>query len=405
MARFVDYAPEQAWLLPPRLGDELGEDHLACFIHECIEQLDLRAFEAAYSEDGRPAYPPELMLKVWLYAYTLDVTSSRRLEQRIREDLGFRDLAGSLKPDFWTLNHFRRRHRRAINDVFTQVLETARKLGMGKLGAVAIDSTRVAANASPDRKQTLEQLRQERARMRRQIRRWAQRCDRDDDAGPGESAEAPAQWRRRLAEIPKQLEQLKRSGQRRGSKTDPESRYLRRRGGFCLGYTAELAVSEDHLIVAQRVHQGATDNESLAAMTQAVERECGERPRAVLADCGYHQKAQIAAVEASGVETYVPDQLLARELAGKAETTQMNERQRRRHPGLEQRRQRLRSAAGRALIAKRKAVVEPVFGVLKQQRGMRQFRCRGLEAAGVEWALAATAFNLTRMFVQRRKAA
>jgi transposase len=405
MARFLDYAPEQAWLLPPRLSDELGEDHLACFIHECIEQLNLSAFEAAYSEDGRPAYPPELMLKVWLYAYTLDVTSSRRLEQRIREDLGFRYLAGSLKPDHWTLNEFRRRHRRAINDVFTQVVETARKLGLGKLGSVAIDSTRVAANASPDRKQTIEQVRKERARIRQRIRRWYQRCNRDDDAGPGESVEPAADWRRRLEEIPKQLEELRKSGREQGSKTDPESRYLRRRGGFCLGYTAELAVSEDHFIVAQRVHQAATDHESLAGMTQAVERECGERPKAVLADCGYHQMGQIAAVEASGVETYVPDQLLARELAGKAKARAMNKREQRRYPGLQQRRERLRSPAARAMCAKRKALVEPVFGVLKQQRGMRQFRCRGLAAVGVEWALAATAFNLTRMFAQRRKAA
>lgn len=404
MSRFLDYAPDQAYLLPPSLRDELGDDHLACFLHECVETLDLSQFEAAYSDDGRPAYPPELMLKVWLYAYTLDVTSSRRLEQRIREDLGFRYLAGSLKPDFWTLNQFRRRHRRALNDVFTQVVEAARELGLGKLGSVAIDSTRVAANASPDRKQTKEQARRERARIRQRIRRWSLRCDRDDDAGAGESVQAPADWRRRLEEIPKQLEELKKSGQERGSMTDPESRYLRRRGGFCLGYTAELAVSEDHLIVAQRVHQAATDNQSLGVMTAAVERECGERPKAVLADCGYHQMEQIAAVEASGVETYVPDLFLAREFAG-GDKQEMNARQRRRTPGLYERRERLRSAAGRALCAKRKTLVEPVFGVLKQQRGMRQFRCRGLEAVGVEWALAATAFNLTRMFSKRRKKA
>ncbi len=110
MARFQDYAPDQAWLLPPRISDELGEEHLACFLHEAVERMDLSRFEAAYSDDGRPAYPPELMLKVWLYAYALGVTSTRKLEQRIREDLGFRFLAGSLKPDHWTLNEFRRRH-------------------------------------------------------------------------------------------------------------------------------------------------------------------------------------------------------------------------------------------------------------------------------------------------------
>jgi len=405
MARFLDYAPEQAWLLPPRLSDELGADHLACFIHECVEQLDLTEFEQAYSDNGRPAYPPELLLKVWLYAYALGLTSSRRLEQRLREDLGFRFLAGSLKPDFWTLNQFRRSQARALNDVFTQVVEAARRLGLGRLGRVAIDSTRIAANASPDRGDTVEQLRRERARIRQRIRRWQQQCNRDDDEGSGSAAGPPEDWRRRLDEIPKQLEQLRKSGQRRGSRSDPESRYLRRRGGFCLGYTAELAVSDDHLIVAQRVHQAATDNESLAVMTATVEGVCGERPGAVLADCGYHQRAQIAAVEAGGIESYVPDKVLASELAGGQPAGPMKQRQQRRSPGLHERRQRLRGPTGRAMMARRKALVEPVFGVLKQQRGMRAFRRRGLQAVGVEWALAATAFNLTRLFAQRRKTA
>jgi transposase len=309
MGRFIDYAPEQAWLLPPRISDELGEEHLACFLHEAVERLDLSRFEAAYSDEGRPAYPPELLLKVWLYAYALGVTSSRKLEQRIREDLGFRFLAGSLKPDHWTLNEFRRRHGRALNDVFTQVVEGARRLGLGRLGRVAIDSTRVEADASADRSDTVEKLRRERARIRQRIRRWQQQCDRDEEPEGGAVA-APSDWRRRLEEIPRQLEQLRQSGQKRGSRSDPDSRYLHRRGGFCLGYTAEIAVSDDHLIVAQRVHQAATDNQSLAAMSDAVERKCGERPAAVLADCGYHSAAQLEAVEAKGIEAYVPDRYL-----------------------------------------------------------------------------------------------
>ncbi len=404
MARYLNYAPEQAWLLPPRLSDELGEDHPACFVHECVERLDLSAFDVEYSDRGRPAYPPQLLLKVWLYAYMLDVTSSRRLERRIREDLGFRFLAGSLKPDHWTLNEFRRRHRRALNDVFTQVVEAARRLGMGKLGRVAIDSTRVEANASPDRSDTLEKLRRERARIRQRIRRWQQRCEHDDEAGEG--AGPPEGWLKRADAIPAQLEQLRKSGQKRSSRTDPESRYLKRRGGFCLGYTADVAVSDDHLIVAQRVHQAPSDKESLTAMTAAVERTCRERPAAVLADSGYHKTAQLAAVEAQGIQTWVPDRLMATELAGKQAAPEcMNRRQQRREPGLQQRRERLRGPTGRRMYARRKALVELVFGVLKQQRGMRRFRCRGLEAAGVEWALATTAFNLTRMFARRRATA
>lgn len=403
MSRYITYNPEQVWLLPPSVQDELGADHMAFFIHQLVERLDLRQFEAEHAEEGRPSYPPQLLLKVWLYAYVQGVTSSRRLEQRIREDLGFRFLAGNLKPDHWTLNDFRRRHPRALNDVFTQVVEVARQLGMGRLGRVAIDSTRVAANASADRSDTVEQLRRERARIRQRIRRWQKQCDRDDTEMPANTGTEMEQWRQRLEEIPRQMQELRKSGQQRGSRSDPESRYLRWRGGFCLGYTAEVAVSDDHLIVAQRVHQAPTDHASLQAMTEATERECAERPQVVVADCGYYSMAEIAAVRARGIEAYVPDILAARELAG-GPAPEMNARQQQRQPGLRELRARMREPAARACYQRRKALVEPVFGVLKQQRGMRQFRRRGLAAVSTEWALATIAYNVTRLFSDKRAA-
>jgi len=404
VSRYISYNPEQVWLLPPSVREELGEGHLAVFVHELVERLDLSQFEAEYSEQGRPGYPPQLLLKVWLYAYAVGVTSSRRLEQRLREDLGFRLLAGNLKPDHWTLNQFRRRHPRALNDVFTQVVEAARNLGLGRLGRVAIDSTRVQANASPDRSDSREQLRRERARLRQRIRRWQKQCDQEDTEPTGSPAADLEGWKQRLDEIPRQLEELRKSGQQRGSRSDPESRYLRQRGGFCLGYTAEVAVSDDHLIVAQRVHQAPYDNGSLAAMTAAVARECGEPPGAVLADCGYYSMEPIAAVQAQGIEVCVPDRLLATELAGGEAAPPMNRRQQRRTPGLQQLRERLRRPLWRSCYARRKALVEPVFGVLKQQRGMRQFRRRGLTGVGTEWALATTAYNLTRIHARSRQA-
>ena len=396
MSRYVIYNPEQVWLLPPSVREELGEGHLAVFVHELVERLELRSFEGESSEQGRPGYPPQLLLKVWLYAYALGVTSSRRIEQRIHEDLGFRLLAGNLKPDHWTLNEFRKRHPKALNDVFTQVLEAARALGLGQLGRVAIDSTRVQANASPDRSDSLQQLRREPARIRQRIRRWQKQCDRDDSDPP--PAPVPAAWEERLKQIPRQLEQLCKSGQKRASRSDPESRYLRKRGGFVLGYTAEIAVSDDHLIVAQRVHQAPHDRESLTPMAELAERECGQRPDCVLADCGYYAMPQIQTLEQRGIQVYAPDPLAARELAGGASAPEMNARQQRRTPHLQQLRERLRSPAARLCYARRKALVEPVFGVLKQQRGMRQFRRRGLPGVGAEWTLATTAYNLTRLF-------
>lgn len=400
MSRYIPYNPDQVWLLPPSVLDELGADHLAVFVHRVVERLDLTAWRNESSDEGRPGYPPQLLLKVWLYAYMQGITSSRKLEQRIHEDLGFRLLAAQLKPDYWTLNEFRKQYPRRLNDVFTQVVEAARSMGLGKLGRVAIDSTRVQANASADRSGSAEQLRRERARIRQRIRRWQKQCDEDDPETAGSEV---AGWRERLAEIPRQMAELRKSGQQRSSRTDPESRYLRRRGGFCLGYTAELAVSEDHLIVAQRVHQAATDNASLDSMTQCIEQQCSSPPACVVADCGYYSMAQIEAVVERGIEVVVPDQMVARELAGAAARVEMSARQKRRQPGLDGWRERMRAPAARACYAKRKSIVEPVFGVLKQQRGMRQFRRRGLEAVGVEWTLATIAYNLTRMFTCRSR--
>jgi transposase len=398
MARYVNYNPDQAMLLPPSVRDELGEGHLAVFVHAMVERLDLRQFEQEDSDLGRPGFPPQLLLKVWLYAYALGVTSSRRIEQRLHEDLGFRFLAAGWKPDHWTLNQFRRRHPKALNDVFTQVLEAARRLGMAQLGRVAIDSTKVQASASPDRSHSRQDLRRERARLRQRIRRWQKQCDQDSSEPSGGAAGAPAQWQQRLEQIPRQLEELRKSGQKRSSRTDPESRYLRRRGGFCLGYTAELAVSDDHMIVGQRVHQQQLDHGGLEAMTEAVERTCGEPPQTVLADCGYYTLPAVLALERRGIQVFVPDILAAREMNGRIQPVKMNARQQHRFPGLQQLRERLRDPAVRAGYARRKALVEPVFGVLKQQRNLRQFRCRGLEAVGTEWSLATTAFNLTRLF-------
>jgi len=212
MPNFFEYNPEQAYLLPPSVRDVLREDHLCFFVHRAVEKLDLREFEAGYSDEGHPAYHPALLLKVWLYAYALGMTSSRRLEQRIREDLAFRYLAGGAQPDFWALNEFRKRHGRAMNNVFTQIVELARSLGMGKLGHVAIDSTRIAANASHSATDSLEKLRAERARIRKHIRHWQQQCaneDPNEGAGLQVAHAAMKQLQGQLREIPARLQRLK----------------------------------------------------------------------------------------------------------------------------------------------------------------------------------------------------
>jgi transposase len=396
MPNFYEYNPEQAYLLPPSVKDVLGENHLCFFVHRAVEKLDLRQFEAAYGEEGQRAYHPALQLKVWLYAYALGLTSSRRLEQRVREDLAFRYLAGGAQPDYWALNDFRRRHARALNDVFTQVVELAREAGVGKLGHVAIDSTRIAANAAADSADTIDKLRAERARIRKQIRRWQRQCDSEgpnEGAGTQVSGEAMAKWEERLQQIPARIERLRKSGVKKLSRVDEDSRFLRERRGFTLGYTATVAVSEDHLIVAQQVSQASTDNDLLVPMVNRVEQECRERPREVSADSGFFSLRNLHEMQERQIDAYVPDTNLARVLnrGGRLKQHACD-------PAHRRMRGKLRSPEGRRTYRRRKEIVEPMWGVLKEQRSMRRFRMRGLAKVAIEFTLAATALNLTRLW-------
>lgn len=397
MPNFYEYNPEQAYLLPPSVKDVLGENHLCFFVHRAVEKLDLREIEAAYGEEGQRAYHPRMQLKVWLYAYALGLTSSRRLEERIKEDLAFRFLAGGAQPDYWALNDFRRRHGRAINDVFTQVLELARSAGMGKLGHVAIDSTRIAANAAADSTETIEKLRAERAKVRKKIRRWQQQCDDEapnEGAGTALACEEIGKLEERLRQIPGRIERLKKSGVKKLSRVDADSRFLRDRKGFTLGYTATAAVSEDHVIVALQVSHAGNDNDLLVPLVDEVGRQCGARPVEVSADSGFFSLDNLRAMEERKIDAYVPDANMARVLnrgGGRL-----------RHPAYDpaQRRMRrkLRSAQGQRTYRRRREVVEPVWGVLKEQRGMRRFRMRGLAKVTIEFTFAAMALNLTRLW-------
>ena len=281
-----------------------------------------------------------------------------------------------------------------MNDVFTQILEMARDLGWVRLGRVAIDSTRLKANACRDRVDTEQKLRNERVKLRRQVRRWQKACDGDDQETGGLQV-AIAEAEARLVEMPRRLEKLRKSGLKRLSRTDEDARFLRERGGFVLGYTGEIAVSDDHLIVAQRVTQQTHDGHSLVPMVEAVEQQSHGRLQQVLADSGFFSLANVTELEGRGIEALVPDSNLARELNTGQRCPAHN---RPRHAVQKRMRQKLRSPAGRVQYARRKAVLEPVFGVLKQQRGMRQFRTRGLHKVAVEFTLAAVAYNLTRLY-------
>lgn len=383
MPKFLPYNPQQAELLPGHVRDVLGPDHLCFLVHELVESWDLREFEAAYSESGgQSPYDPRLMVKLWLYAFALNVRTTRKLEQRVREDLGFRFLAGGSTPDHKTLSEFQRRHAPAIRRLFGQMLRVLRAAGLARLGTVAIDSTRLRANASGQRV-----LRA--AELERKVTEWQKQLDEDPDRAPGTRV-GPEQLQR----VREQLQRVRESGQSRLSETDPEARFVRTHDGrFQLGYTGEIAVSQDHFIVTERVTQSKADNHALLPLLDDVIAQCGEVPKAVLADAGFSSHANLEALAARGIDAYIPDSNLSSEMKGNLSS---DLRCPTRHPHFLAMRHKLRTPEGRRRYRQRQGLVEPVFGILKEQRGLRRFQRRGLARVAVEFTLAALAYNLAR---------
>jgi transposase len=389
MPTFQPYHPEQAELLPAHVRDVLGADHLCFLLHEVVESWEVQEFVDAYSEaGGQSPYDPRLMLKVWLYAFALNVRTTRKLEQRVREDLGFRFLAGGAAPDHKTLSEFHRRHAVAIRRLFTQMLGLLRKAGLAQVGTVAIDSTRIGANASRERV-----LRE--ADLERKVAEWQKHLDDDPDRAPGTRV-----GREQPERVREQLQRVRESGETRLSQSDPEARFLRQAGGgFTLGYTAELAVSADHFIVAERVTQAKADNQALVPMVDEVERQCRERPARVLADSGFFSRHNLEEMQKQGVDAYIPDSNLSQEIkSGRSADVQKPTCD----PLIAAMRHKLRTPEGKQRYRQRQGLVEPVFGILKEHRGLRKFQRRGLAKVAVEQTLAALAFNITRWHRLRR---
>jgi hypothetical protein len=253
----------------------------------------------------------------------------------------------------------------------------------------------VKGSASTDRLLWRKKVEKE---LRKKVEHWQRNLEDDPDRGPGMCVGSE-----QMEKLREQLQRFQESGEEKLSTTDPDARFVRDGKRFVLGYTGEIAVSADHFIVAQRVTQNRSDNASLVPMMDEVKRQGGQRTRRVLADCGFFSGANVREMEQRGIETYVPDPNMAHELrtgerASRIGRVKLND------PQLLRARRRMRSAAGRGWYKKRKALVEPVFGTLKQQRGMRQFERRGLAAVAVEWTLAAIAYNVTHYHNLRRQA-
>ncbi len=426
------YLPEQKLLLPPSLQDWLPENHLAYFVSDVVDQLDLSAIESVYEKEwrGQPPYHPRLMVKLLVYGYCRGVCSSRKIAQRLVEDVPFRVLAAGNQPDFRTISDFRKIHLEALEGLFQQVLRIALEAGALQLGRVALDGTKMKANASKHKAMSYGRMKQAEQQLEAEVKKMlaeAEAVDAEEDARYGaekQGRELPAELQRRQTRLQKirqaqqaleqraqqqaaaagQPDEQAREAQPRDKEqynfSDPESRIMKGGDGFLQAYNAQAAVEgSTQLIVGQRVTQAANDKEQLLPLLEAVEQQSGQRPEEVLADSGYCSEKNLESVEAPEKPEQKIDAYIAtnRQKHGRRAGPAPRGRIPRAATRVERMQRKLRTKAGAKIYAQRKGIVEPIFGQIKQARGIRQFLLRGLKKVQGEWALVCLTHNILKM--------
>jgi len=433
---------DQAFLLPPDLREWLPSGHLAWFVGDVVDQLDLAPFYRAHRDDGHghPAYDPKTLLGVLLYAYAIGVRSSRQIERRCREDVAFRVLAANQTPDHVTIARFRVRHEQALAGFLVQSLRLCAAAGLVRLGTVALDGTKLAANAAERANRTHDKLEAEVAEILRQAAEADQREDREHGDGRGDElpatlaskagrlarlrqaktlleAEAANRQRRyetRVAELaaaarargqqPKAHIKPRRRDEapnptRVANVTDPDSRLVHTRRGSLQGYNAQAVTTCEQVIVAAELTQQANDLQQLGPMlaaTAATLAAAGipERPGTLMADSGYWTIANLTALP------HAPELLIPPARHGRQGKPRKDGKpSASRSDGLRAAMTaRLQSEQGKARYALRKQTVEPVFGQVKDGRAARRFTRRGLRACNAEWKLLCGTHNLLKLW-------
>lgn len=429
---------DEPLLLPPSVEDFVPGDHLSRFVVSLVrESLDLRAIHAAYSgEKGQPPYDPTMMVALLLYAYAVGLYSSRRIARACAERTDFLMIVALDAPDFRTISEFRRRHLAALSELFVQVLRLAERAGLVKLGHVALDGTKIKANASKHKAMSYERMKKREAELAAEVERWleaAAAADAEEDRlyGDKRGDELPA-WvkdkEKRLAKIREAKaaleaeakaaaeekaraeaaaeEKRRAEGRRKPGKkaappsggphakaqrnfTDPESRILKTRDGFIQGYNAQAAVdSHAQIIVAQDLTPSQSDQDQLVPLVDAVTDKLGRPPKEVSADSGYCSEANFAALAARGIAGYIAVARAKHAADAKRKLT---------GPLTQAMQRKLRRAGRRSRYRLRKQLPEPVFGQIKQARGFRQFLLRGVEKVKAEWAMICTAHNVLKL--------
>jgi len=445
MKSYRPYSPDQSELFPPSPREWLPEGHLAYFVLDVVRELDLKKIEAHYERElrGYPPYHPQMMTGLLLYGYCTGVSSSRRIERKTHEDVAFRVLSGGAHPDHSAIADFRRIHLKALEELFGQVLQLCVKAGLVKLGHVALDGTKLKASASKHKAMSYDRMKAKEKELRERVKALLAAAEREDsfedekfgrtrrgDELPEELTRAKSRLAK-IREAKKALEaeareqaareeeekkrkdggdppsgpselphhRVPREGDKPGPKaqrnfTDADSRIQKSGDGFVQGYNGQLAVDEGHqIIVAQALTNQPPDVEHLLPMLEQVVERCGRAPEITTADAGYFSERNVEAAQALGTNPHIA--------TGRLKRDEPQPRARGRMPAdmtVKQRMARkLRTLAGAAAYARRKAVVEPVNGQIKQARGFRQLLLRGLAKARSEWALICTGHNLLKL--------
>src|SRR5258707_1352239 len=433
---------DQRWLLPASVDDLVPSGHVAHFVRETVRTgLDLSAILSAYVEDrGNPPYNPTMMTALLVYAYSQGVYSSRRIARGCEERLDFMAVTALNRPDFRTVSDFRKRHLKALSGLFVQVLKLCAAAGLMKLGHIAIDGTKIKANASKHKAMSYGRMDEAEARLAAEVSGWfaqaaASDAAEDDDDGREQRGDELPGWvaskQERLSKIraaraaleaeaqaaaasktptdgpddqggpgPQAPKPAKPEPKAQRNFTDPQSRIMKTKDGFIQGYNAQAAVdAASQVIVAHDLVTSGSDAGQLLPMVDAVEAMAGARPKEVSADAGYCSEANLAGLEERDIRGYIAT---GRQKHGTASAT--GNRAKRHGSRVAAMATRLKRGARRSRYRLRKQVVEPVFGQIKQARGFRQFLLRGHAKAQAEWAFPCAVHNPLKPAAVRRPA-
>jgi len=430
---FRPWDVDQAWLLPASIHDFLPAGHVAHFVRDTVrEGLDLSALLASYDEErGYPPYHPAMMTALLLYAYSQGVYSSRRIARACEERVDFMAVTGLNQPDFRTISDFRKRHLDALKGLFTQILELCQAAGLVKLGHVALDGTKIKANASKHKAMSYGRMKTAEQKLAAEVADWMKQAEATDktedrEKGPDRRGDETPEWvankAQRLAKIREAkaaLEaQAKAAARRKDGDDDPdappgvpadkaqrnftdsESRIMKTNDGFIQGYNGQAAVDAEHqIIVACDLSNQGPDSPQMLGIVDQIEANTGKRPEQLSADAGYCSEDNLEGLEQRKIDAFVAT---GRQKHGTAAPDAGSAKPGTRRVAMAQK---LADQGHTSPYRLRKQTVEPVFGQVKQARGFRQFLLRGLAKVKAEWVLICTVHNLLKLATAGMEAA